>query len=143
MTVNTTVANAALNPIIHTQIIRTMKSIILSSIVTLLVGLHCVATDNGKRYENFNLGGSRKGLILLPNAETGSTQILFVAAKETKATLKVYDATGKLVLQQEEQLAPGKNKINIENFGELAEGNYNITLTAANKVYATSFMVWK
>ncbi|HMO61332.1 MAG TPA: T9SS type A sorting domain-containing protein [Ferruginibacter sp.] len=120
-----------------------MKQFIISITVLFFISANSFATDNGKRSENYNLGGSRKGLILLPDAATGNAQLLFATAKEGKALVQVFDANGKLVLQQEEQLSTGKNKIQVNHFNELAEGNYSITLTVANRQYNTSFLVWK
>lgn len=106
--------------------------------------LFCTAAFAGTPpNENFNLGGSKKGLTIMPNPATGDAQILFVSGKELKAKVKVYDASGKLVLNQDNQLTTGKNKINIDNFIQLEEGNYSIRLIAGNKIYSSTFVLWK
>ena len=120
-----------------------MKQLIIISVLSLLVSNSSFANEGSKPTENFNLGGSKKSLTLMPNPATGETQILFVSQKDVKATIKVLDANGKEVLKQESQLITGKNKINIDHSKDLPEGNYTLTLTSNNKMHSVSFVVWK
>lgn len=120
-----------------------MKQLIIISLLTLSVSISSSAKDGSKPTENFNLGGSKKSLTLMPNPATGETQILFVSQKDAKATIKVVDANGKEVLKQESELITGKNKINIDHSKDLPEGNYTVTLVSNNKMHSVAFVVWK
>ncbi|MFT3682997.1 MAG: T9SS type A sorting domain-containing protein [Ferruginibacter sp.] len=122
-----------------------MKQLINIVLLTLLVSSNAIANDGGRKpvNENFNLGGSKKSLTLMPNPATGETQILFVSPKDAKAIIKVLDADGKEVLKQENDLVTGKNKININHSKDLPEGNYTVSLTSANKNYTVAFVMWK
>lgn len=120
-----------------------MKQLITIAVLSLFISINSFATEGGRPAENFNLGGSKKSLTLMPNPATGETQILFVSGKNSKATVKVFNADGKEVLKQESQLITGKNKINIDRSKELPEGNYTVTLTSNNKMHSVSFVVWK
>ena len=122
-----------------------MKQFISITAMSLLISISALAT-NGNTIpgdENFNLGGSKKGLTVMPNPATGDAQILFVSGKSVKAFIKVFDTNGNLVLNQDNELAVGKNKININNFTKLEEGNYTIQLIANNKIYTSTFVMWK
>lgn len=122
-----------------------MKQFIILAAATLLVSNTLFANniDPTPSYDNYHLGSSKKGIIIMPNKATGDAQVLFVASKPAAATIKVYDASGTIVLQQEAQLAEGKNKINIDKFTNLAEGSYTIKLVSNNRQYAASFVMWK
>lgn len=120
-----------------------MKQLITIAVLSLFINFSSFATDGTRPTENFNLGGSKKSLTLMPNPATGETQILFVSQKDAKATIKVLDTNGKEVLKQESQLITGKNKINIDHSKDLPEGNYTVTLTSNNKIHSVSFVVWK
>ena len=122
-----------------------MKQFISITAMSLLISISALATNSNTipGDENFNLGGSKKGLTVMPNPTTGDAQILFVAGKNAKAFIKVFDTNGNLVLNQDNELAVGKNKININNFTKLEEGNYTIQLIANNKIYTSTFVMWK
>lgn len=94
-------------------------------------------------YDNYHLGASRKNIIVMPDAGGKTIQLLFVAGRPAPATVKVTDENGKLVLVQETMLEQGKNKISLQHFMQLPEGNYTIKLVTANKAYSTAFMFWK
>ena len=102
-----------------------------------------VITDPIYGYENFNLGGSRKGLTIVPNPATGDVQILFVSGRTSQGTIKVYDEKGAVVLTSEVSLLTGKNKINVDGFKQLAEGKYSIRLVTMNHQFTGSFLLWK
>ncbi len=122
-----------------------MKQFISITAVSMLISISVFATDGStkKTDENFNLGGSKKGLIVMPNPATGDAQILFVSGKTANALIKVFDINGNMVLNQDSKLAVGKNKVNINNFTKLDEGNYSIQLITNNKIYASTFVLWK
>jgi Secretion system C-terminal sorting domain len=122
-----------------------MKQFIIFAAAILLVSNTLFANniDPTPTYDNYHLGSSKKGIIIMPNKATGDAQVLFVTSKPAAATIKVYDANGTIVLQQEAQLTEGKNKVNIDKFTNLAEGNYTIKLISNNKQYTASFLMWK
>lgn len=94
-------------------------------------------------YDNYHLGAARKGIIVMPDAKGKTIQLLFVAGRPAPASIKVTDEQGKLVLVQEAMLEQGKNKISLQNFMQLPEGNYTIRLQSANKSYSSAFLFWK
>ena len=84
-----------------------------------------------------------KRLVVLPNPKTGDIQVSFTAEKATKATIVVLDESGATVLQQKVQLVTGKNSININNFNDLAEGDYTVCLNTNYGAYSSPFLLWK
>ncbi len=84
-----------------------------------------------------------KRLIVLPNPKTGDIQISFKAGKTGKATIVVLDESGATVLKQKVQLVAGKNNININNFNDLAEGDYTVCLNTNYGTYSSPFLLWK
>jgi hypothetical protein len=85
----------------------------------------------------------RNGLAVNPNPKTGDIQVNFKATKAGKATIVVLDESGTIVLQQKVQLVAGKNNININNFNELAEGDYTVCLNTYYGSYSAPFLLWK
>ena len=92
---------------------------------------------------NNNSDGSKDGLNVIPNPKTGDIQLSFKSAKAGKATIVVLDEAGATVLTQKVQLAAGKNSININNFNELAEGDYTVCLNTNYGSYSSPFLLWK
>ena len=85
----------------------------------------------------------KNGLNVIPNPKTGDIQVSFKSAKAGKATIVVLDESGKTVLTQKVQLAAGKNNININNFNDLAEGDYTVCLNTNYGAYSSPFLLWK
>jgi Secretion system C-terminal sorting domain len=84
-----------------------------------------------------------KRLVVLPNPKTGDIQVSFRAEKAGKATIIVLDESGATVLKQKVQLVAGKNNININNFNDLAEGDYTVCLNTNYGAYSSPFLLWK
>lgn len=84
-----------------------------------------------------------KRLVVLPNPKTGDIQVSFKSDKATKATIVVLDESGATVLKQKVQLVAGKNNININNFNDLAEGDYTVCLNTNYGAYSSPFLLWK
>jgi Secretion system C-terminal sorting domain len=85
----------------------------------------------------------KNALAVFPNPKTGDIQVSFKAEKAAKATIVVLDESGAIVLQQKVQLVAGKNNININNFTELAEGDYTVCLNTNYGAYSSPFLFWK
>lgn len=92
--------------------------------------------NNAMRIEN-------KGLTIVPNAKTGDVQVVFNTVKAGKATITIVNQDGKTVLTQKVELTAGKNNINVNNFSELEEGNYTVTLTSTEGNFSSPFLLWK
>jgi hypothetical protein len=84
----------------------------------------------------------KKGITIMPNAETKDIKVIFKADKEAKATIVVLDEAGKKVLNQDALLNSGNNNINVNNFHTLNEGTYTIQLISNNETYTSKFMIW-
>lgn len=84
-----------------------------------------------------------KRLVVLPNPKTGDIQVSFKAEKASKATIVVLNESGATVLTQKVQLTAGKNNININNFTDLAEGDYTVCLNTNYGAYSSPFLLWK
>jgi hypothetical protein len=87
--------------------------------------------------------GAKDELLILPNPKTGSAIISFKAEKASKGMIFIYDEAGNVVLKQQVKLAVGKNKINLNNFTNLEEGNYTVCLNTSHKIYSTPLLLWK
>ncbi len=87
--------------------------------------------------------GGKDELVILPNPKTGSAIISFKAEKSCKGMVIVFDEAGNVVMKQPVKLAAGKNKININNFTALEEGNYTVCLNTTHKIYSAPFILWK
>ena len=85
----------------------------------------------------------KNGLAVFPNPKTGDIQVSFKAEKAAKATIVVLDESGAIVLKQKVQLVAGKNNFNINNFNDLAEGDYTVCLNTNYGAYSSPFLLWK
>lgn len=85
----------------------------------------------------------KNGLVVFPNPKTGDIQVSFKAEKAAKATIVVLDESGAIVLKQKVQLVAGKNNFNINNFNDLAEGDYTVCLNTNYGAYSSPFLLWK
>lgn len=84
-----------------------------------------------------------KKLVVVPNLKTGNATINFSAEKAGKGLVVVEDQAGNIVSKQKVVLEPGMNKININNFTNLDEGSYTVSLNTGHHIYETSFLLWK
>ena len=127
----------------------------MKKISTILFALFAIITVNAKGYFDNSLvskyvipgstyrGIVKKGITIMPNAETKDIKVVFKADKEAKAIIVVLDEAGKKVLNQDALLNSGNNNINIDNFHTLNEGTYTIQLISNNETYTSTFMIWK
>ncbi|MBL0356162.1 MAG: T9SS type A sorting domain-containing protein [Chitinophagaceae bacterium] len=82
-------------------------------------------------------------LLVTPNPKTGNALVRFTSEKAGKGMIVVLDETGNTVLKQQVVLLEGKNKINVNNFVNLAEGYYTVCLNTQHKTYSAPFLLWK
>jgi hypothetical protein len=127
-----------------------MKQIITTLVISFLItsaNAHYLSNNPLlKNHFNKTVNGidrGKNGLNVIPNPKTGDIQVSFKSAKAGKATIVVLDESGKTVLTQKVQLAAGKNNININNFNDLAEGDYTVCLNTNYGAYSSPFLLWK
>jgi methionine-rich copper-binding protein CopC len=120
-----------------------ITALVLSLSITAFLTAHPVITDNKPAKPAVDKRGGKYELVILPNPKTGSVLISFKAEKPGKGMVIVFDDTGNIVLKQQVKLAAGKNKININNFTNLEEGNYTVCLNTSHKIYSAPFLLWK
>ena len=90
------------------------------------------------------LNEEKKGeLSIVPNRESGEAQVRFKSNTSGEAIITVTDETGKLLLQQSNQLTSGTNNISITNLLKLNEGVYTVRLKTGDQTYSTSLLLWK
>ena len=90
------------------------------------------------------LNEEKKGeLSIVPNRESGEAQVRFKSNTSGEAIITVTDETGKLLLQQSNQLTSGTNNISITNLLKLNEGVYTVRLKTGSQTYSTSLLLWK
>lgn len=82
-------------------------------------------------------------LLVTPNPKTGDALVKFNSEKAGKGMIIVLDEAGNTVLKQRVVLLEGKNKINLNNFVNLAEGYYTVCLNTQHKAYSAPFLLWK
>ncbi len=83
------------------------------------------------------------GLKVSPNLKTGNAIVTFTSEKTGKGMIVVLNEEGNIVLKQQVTLEEGKNKINVNNFIDLAEGYYTVCLNTSHKTYSAPFLLWK
>lgn len=129
-----------------------MKQIITTLVLGFLItsaNAHHLSSNSLVK-NNFNkivtvnhIDRGKNSLNVIPNPKTGDIQVSFKSVKAGKATIVVLDESGKTVLTQKVQLAAGKNNININNFNNLAEGDYTVCLNTNYGAYSSPFLLWK
>ena len=87
--------------------------------------------------------GGKDELLIVPNLKTGAASISFKAVKACKGMVIIFNEAGDIVLKQQVKMTAGKNKINLNNFTSLKEGNYTVCLNTCHKIYSTPFLFWK
>lgn len=86
---------------------------------------------------------SVKGLLLSPNPVTGNGAVTIRLSTESKKSveIRVIDATGKLVLKQQNQVSEGLNSISINNQGRLQPGIYTVQVMADDEILSSKLSV--
>jgi hypothetical protein len=85
----------------------------------------------------------KKEISIGSNRESGDLELHFTAEKEAEATITILNESGKIVLQQTNQVTNIINTIPLKNATGLAEGVYTLRLISNNKTYITRFLIWK
>ena len=70
-------------------------------------------------------------------------QLHFTASKAGKAIITVEDESGKIVLQQTEEVTMNKNIIPLKNSVGLPGGQYSVRLILHKKTYTVNFLSLK
>ncbi len=84
-----------------------------------------------------------KQLVVSPNPASYDAQVKLYADKAGVASINVFDATGKSVLQQQSNVLAGNNSIVINNVIKLGEGMYTVKLVTSNETYSSKLIIWK
>lgn len=84
-----------------------------------------------------------KELTICPNPASTNAQLKFNTDKTGVASITVYDASGKIVLQQQAIVLSGNNSVAINNIISLADGMYTIKIIINNKSFSSKLIVWK
>ena len=85
----------------------------------------------------------KEELVIVPNLKTGVAVISFKAEKASKGVIFVFNEAGNVVLKQPVKIIDGKNKLSLNNFTSLPEGNYTVCLNTSHKIYSAPFLLWK
>ena len=124
-----------------------MKKIILAAAV---IATTCLSaqpafstTTKNISYNNTDKDERSKELTIVPDRKSGETVVRFKASKAAEASITVLDESGKVVLQQTNQLTPGINNMPIANSMKLEEGFYTIRLATKNQTFNSRFLIWK
>jgi len=88
-------------------------------------------------------GSKNKEIKIVSSRASGNIQLRFTADKAEKATIKILNEAGKMVLKQVNDVTGSINNIPLKNALELAEGQYTVFLISGSETYSTSFLIWK
>lgn len=123
-----------------------MKQLITLAAICLLLAAASSATPvfhDKKPIKNKVIDDGKKDFQVLANYKTGNATVSFKAEKAGKGTIVVLNEDGAAVIKQSVKLTEGKNKIDISNFTNLAEGYYTICLNTNYGSYSAPFLLWK
>jgi len=84
-----------------------------------------------------------KEMTIFPNPSSTNAQIRFKADKAALATIMVYDASGKVVLQQQSNVLSGNNSVAINNIVKLSDGMYTVKMISNDVTYSSKLIIWK
>lgn len=85
----------------------------------------------------------RKEMSIFPNPSTSHAQASFNTDKSGLANIYVFDAAGKVILQQQASVSAGNNSVTINNIVKLADGMYTVKLTVNETTYSSKLIIWK
>ena len=71
---------------------------------------------------------------LWPNPASSQVTITYVAEKNERASLEIFDVNGKKIRTENVQLTEGTNSFTLENLGSLARGNYLLKFSTPSEV---------
>jgi hypothetical protein len=81
------------------------------------------------------------GIVINPNPANNYFILTVKAERESKATIRVIDATGKVVMIDNRVLATGSNTIPYNNIAKLANGLYNVQIVMDSEVYTEKLII--
>ncbi|MFZ1528497.1 MAG: T9SS type A sorting domain-containing protein [Ferruginibacter sp.] len=84
-----------------------------------------------------------KEMSISPNPSSSHAQANFTTGKAGVASIIVYDAAGKVMLQQQSNVNAGKNSVPISNITKLSDGMYTVKITANENIYSSKLIIWK
>ncbi|MEO6229037.1 MAG: T9SS type A sorting domain-containing protein [Ferruginibacter sp.] len=124
-----------------------MKKIILTAIVFASVSIMTDAAFANSISIKANTdkvaNNKEKEMSIVPDRASGEAMVRFKSAKAGTASITVLDETGKIVLQQTNQLTNGINNLPVVNSLKLNEGTYTIQLVTNNQTFSSRFILWK
>lgn len=82
-------------------------------------------------------------LVVTPNPTRGDAQLRFTTVETGIATIRVFDATGRVVMEQQTQVLPGTNQVSLQRLNQLAEGTYAAQVMVGSERMNTQFIIWK
>lgn len=82
-------------------------------------------------------------MTITPNPSSNNVQIKIKINKAGAGTITVFDAAGKMVLQQKTNLQSGNNSIAVNNITTLKEGYYIVRLLANDEIFSSKLLIWK
>ncbi len=88
-------------------------------------------------------GGKKKAISIGSNRASGNMQLRFTADKAGEANITILNKSGKIVLQQTNEVTNSLNTIPLTSATGLAEGSYTVRLISNNETYTTRFLIWK
>jgi Ig-like domain CHU_C associated/Secretion system C-terminal sorting domain len=81
--------------------------------------------------------------VVSPNPAKNYTTIRFVAQQQTQVTIKLVDNSGKLVLQQKQNVLKGSNFIQLNDLGKFSNGIYTVQLLVNNEIFMQKLLLDK
>jgi hypothetical protein len=103
--------------------------------------------DDSYRYSpivSMRVGKATPGkLAVTPNPTRGDAQLRFTSQQTGIATIRILDAAGRVVLEQQTQVMPGTNQISLQRLTNLAEGTYAAQVILGQERMNTAFVLWR
>ncbi|MEP7108747.1 MAG: T9SS type A sorting domain-containing protein [Ferruginibacter sp.] len=124
-----------------------MKKIIFTLAILSVLGLTAQPVS-GTSFANLSFsdkadeGGKKKEISIGSNRASGDMLLRFTADKSGEAIITILNESGKIVLQQTNQLRNTINTIPLKNITSLAEGSYMVRLVSNNEIYTTRLLIW-
>ena len=100
------------------------------------------STNHGVNIK-INNGDKKEKITIGSNRESGDMELRFATDKKGEATITVLNESGKIMLQQANEVKNGVNTIPLKNATGLTGGSYTVCLISNKETYTTRFLVWK
>lgn len=86
--------------------------------------------------------GASKDISILPGTASDAAA-KFTTKKSGLALVKVFDANGKIALQELRVKTAGTSKISISDVTNLNDGTYSVVVDVNKTSFSTQLMIWK